>query len=481
MACPWVEPGQKNPMTTVFDPIRLAAVALDVLASGQLTKAVLAARQQSRLDSLLVSATSGSRFYRERLRGKPVQGLPLSAVPMVTRSELMARFDDWVTDPALKLRDLEAFAADPDNIGKPYLSRYLVWVSSGTSHQQGLFVQDAQVMAVYDALESIRRSAPRAWVPWIDPLFLTERVAFVGATGGHFASLLSMQRLRQLNPFASHAVRCFSILQPISALVDQLNTFAPTVIATYPTVAALLAELALQSKLGFHPKEVWTGGETLSRAVRQRIEQGLSCVVRNSYGASEFMPIGWECCHGQMHINADWVILEPIDAQGLPVRPGQPSHSTLLTNLANHVQPLIRYDLGDQITVWPDHCACGSTLPVIEVTGRRDDALVMVARDGQPVTLLPMALTTVLEEGAGVFDFQLEQLDQHTLELRLDLHGAEPAAPLARCRSVLERYFDGLGLAPVQLKLELGPTGPRGSSGKARRVMAKSRSSVLAV
>ena len=53
------------------------------------------------------------------------------------------------------------------------------------------------------------------------------------------------------------------------------------------------------------------------------------------------------------------------------------SHSTLLTNLANHVQPLIRYDLGDQILLRRDPCACGSTLPVIEVQGRQDDALVM--------------------------------------------------------------------------------------------------------
>lgn len=50
----------------------------------------------------------------------------------------------------------------------------------------------------------------------------------------------------------------------------------------------------------------------------QRIEQGLGCAVRNSYGASEFLPIAWECDQGQLHVNADWVVLEPADAAWRP-------------------------------------------------------------------------------------------------------------------------------------------------------------------
>jgi phenylacetate-coenzyme A ligase PaaK-like adenylate-forming protein len=460
-------------MTTVFDPVRLTAVALDILASGNLTAAALAVRQQARLANLVRAARQGSRFYRARLARNTTVMVPLSEVAPITRADLMAHFDDWVTDPALRLDDLKAFIADDSRIGLAYLGKYLVWESSGTSHQPGIFVQDAQAMAVYDALEMLRRSAPRPLLRWMDPMLLTERLAFVGVTGGHFASLVSMLRLRQLNPLLGQGLRCFSILQPMDRLLAELNAFAPTVLATYPTVAAQLAELAVQGQLDFAPSEVWTGGETLSPAARRRIEQGLGCVVRNSYGASEFMPIGWECQLGKMHANADWVILEPVDAQGRATAPGQPSHSTLLTNLANHVQPLIRYDLGDQITVSSDPCGCGSTLPVIDVRGRRDEALVMAGRDGQPVTLLPMALTTLLEEGAGVFDFQLAQQDAHTLVLRLDLHGAEAAGPSARCQAVLAKYASDQALAPIQIRLELGAIGPRGRSGKAPRVLAQ--------
>lgn len=461
-------------MTSIFDPLRLAAVALDVLASGHATPDALAARQKARLAKLLNSAVCSSRVYRERLRGMSLNDVPLSALPIVSRAELMARFDDWVTDPRLKLAQLGAFIADPQRIGESYLNKYLIWESSGTSHAPGVFVQDAQTLAVYDALEALRRSAPRPLQRWLDPMLLTERIAFVGATSGHFASMVSMQRVRQLNPWMAQSLRCFDILQAIPTLVKELNAFAPTVIATYPTVAALLADEACRGSLHFFPKEIWTGGETLSPAVRRRVELALKCSVNNSYGASEFMSMGWECGHGKMHANTDWLLLEPVDERGLPVPAGQRSNSTLLTNLANHVQPLIRYDLGDQVTLHDERCACGSPLPVIEVQGRCDDSLVMAGRDGHPVTLLPLALTTVLEDDAGAFDFQLSQRDDHTLVLRLDLHDAQAEATMVRCRSALEKFASTLGIVPISIIAELGQAIPRGRSGKAQRVVARS-------
>ncbi len=457
---------------SIFDPLHFSSVSMAVLTGGRAAAPELAHLQNTRLASLLDAAMRGSRFYREHLNGATPGTTPLAELPPVSRQELMARFDDWVTDPRLKLSELRAFTADPLRIGAPYLDKYLVWESSGTSHQPGIFVQDAQAMAVYDALESLRRNAPRPLLRWFDPLALSERIAFVGAISGHFASVVSVQRLRELNPWLASSIRSFSILQSARALVDELNAFAPTVLATYPTVAALLADEASCGALHFAPKEVWTGGETLSAAVRQRLELALGCAVRNSYGASEFMSIAWECGQGCLHVNADWVILEPVDERGRPMPADELSHSTLLTNLANHVQPLIRYDLGDQVRLRHAPCVCGSPLPVIEVQGRRDDALVMAGLHGRPVTLLPLALTTVLEDQAGVFDFHLRQRNDHTLVLRLALQGAQGAAAMARCLTVLERFAVAQELRPIKVLSELGQAIPRGRSGKAQRIVA---------
>ena len=460
-------------MAPVFDPFRLASVSLDVLAAGRAGPGALAARQRTRLARMREAAVRASRFYREHLAGIGPE-VPLAELPPVTRQALMARFDDWVTDPQLRLADLKAFTADPDAFGQAYLGRYVVWESSGTSHQPGIFVQDAATMAVYDALEALRRSAPLSALRWTDPLYLSERLAFVGATGGHFASHVSIERLRQLNPWMRRSFRSFSILQPVAELVEALNSYAPTVIATYPTVAVLLADEARRGALRFRPRELWTGGETLGPAVRRRIEQVLGGTVRNSYGASEFLTLGWECGHGHMHLNADWLMLEPIDEHGCAVPPGQPSCSTLLTHLANTVQPLIRYDLGDQVTVVDAPCACGSSMPVIQVQGRRDDPVVMAGPGGRSVTLLPMALTTVIEEQAGVYDFQLRQVDARTLALRLPGDDEAAAAAMARCRAALHAFATAQGVQGLRLLEESGQPVRRGRSGKACRVIAGS-------
>lgn len=133
-------------MGQVFDPLRFSAASLDVLASGRASPEALAARQRARLDRLLTRAVRDSPFFRAHLRGRA--GQPLSALPPVTRQALMDGFDDWVTDPQLTLSELRAFTADPGQVGKAYLGKFLVWESSGTSHQPGIFVQDAQTMGV---------------------------------------------------------------------------------------------------------------------------------------------------------------------------------------------------------------------------------------------------------------------------------------------------------------------------------------------
>ena len=459
-------------MTTVFDPLRMSAVSLDVMAVNRDSAQGVARRQQARLALLLDAALAGSRLYRQLLAARTTARTPLQNLPVVTRGQLMERFDDWVTDPCLTLDALRAFTADPSRIAQPWQGRYMVWESSGTSGQPGIFVQDAQAMAVYDALEALRRCAPRPLARWLDPLSLAERMAFVGATSGHFASYVSVQRLRALNPWLAGNTRSFSIQVPTPELVAALNDFAPTVLATYPTAAALLADEAGSGALRIAPREVWTGGETLSPTVRAHIAQGLDCPVRNSYGASEFFTMGWECAHGHMHLNADWVILEPVDEHHRPVPAGQPSCSALLTNLANTVQPLIRYDLGDQVTLQAGPCGCGSPLPVIQVQGRQDDVLQMAGRGGRPVTLLPMALSTVLEDDAGVFDFYLRQQDDHTLVLRLPATGEAGQAAMDRCCTALKAFARAQGVPRLRVLPELGQPVPRGRSGKACRIVA---------
>jgi phenylacetate-coenzyme A ligase PaaK-like adenylate-forming protein len=423
-----------------------------------------------------LQAAQRTRFYRQAMRGLDPATTPLSALPVCGKVELMRHFADHVADPALALTALRAFCADPARIGQPFDGRCWVWESSGSTGEPALFVQDPTAMAVYDALEGTRRSPPHPWARLIDPLYLGERFALVGAHGGHFASHVSAMRLRAANPWVQQHSHSFSILQPTPALVAHLNRFAPSILATYPTAAVLLAEEARRGALRLHLREIWTGGETLTPAMRARIEQAFGCALRNSYGASEFLPIAWECGHGRLHVNADWVILEPVDAQHRPVRAGQVSHTTLLTNLANHVQPLIRFDIGDSIRLPPAPCPCGSALPVVEVQGRHDDMLEVGGREGALVTLLPLALTTVLEDVAGVFDFQIEQRDATHLRLSLGPGAPRTRATRERCREVLFDFAQAQGALGLHLSIRELDLLPLGRSGKLKRVVAITKS-----
>ena len=111
-------------------------------------------------------------------------------------------------------------------------------------------------------------------------------------------------------------------------------------------------------------------------------------------------------------------------------------------------------------------------MPVIEVQGRRDDPVVMAGPDGRSVTLLPMALTTVIEEQAGVYDFQLRQVDARTLALRLPGDDEAAAAAMARCRAALLAFAATQGVKGLRLLEETGKPVRRGRSGKACRVIA---------
>ena len=458
----------------VFDALHLQSAAQDVLLATHAPAWLIKQRQQARVQQLL-QAARGSALYRERMDGDTPA---LERMAPVRRAELMARFDDWVTDPLLRLDELRAFTADPSRAGQPWLGRYVVWESSGTSGMPGIFVQDARAMAVYDAIEATRHRPPARATPLpFDPfgalqlLGAADRHALVTATGGHFASVVSFERLRAINPWVAASSRSFCVMQPVDELVAQLNHFQPTVLATYPTAAALLADEAEAGRLRIRPRCVMMGGETLSHAVRERVARVFGASVRASYGTSEFLPIAWECAHGHLHVNEDWVLLEPVDEKHRPLPAGQRSHSVLLTNLANLAQPLIRYDLGDQLLFTGQRCGCGSALPVIELEGRRDDILRVAAkRKGQTVSLLPMALCTVVEEDCGVFDFQLQQRGPSTLVLRLPLTGEAADAAIARCRDALQQFALSQGAEPIEVLGEPGCEVPRGRSGKACRV-----------
>jgi phenylacetate-CoA ligase len=462
----------------VFDAWHTACAYSDVVATSRASAQAWQAHQTLRLRELLHGAALRSRWYRERLNEAGPSASAhetLQRLRPMHKRELMQHFSDWVTDPALTLPALRAFVKDLSHRGEAFLGRYLVWESSGSSGEPALFVQDERALAVADALEAARgpislatSNVSNVWSDWwLGSGSGPQRIALVAATDGHFASVVAFERARALNPWLGATSKSFSFLQPMAHLVEQLNAFAPTVLASYPSMAWVLSEEQRAGRLKIAPHAVWTGGETLTPATRRALGERFHAPVRDSYGASECFLIANECRCGHLHLNADWVILEPVDERGQAVPPGEFGATTLLTNLSNHVQPIIRYDLGDRVRFVPGACTCGSSLPVIDVEGRADDVLTLEDAQGHAVHLAPLALTTVLEDEAGVFDFQLAQRGPHAL--RLDVFGGASSKGAADAlRGFLREQ--GLGSTRVQCHSD-GHSAERGRSGKQRRVV----------
>jgi phenylacetate-coenzyme A ligase PaaK-like adenylate-forming protein len=448
-------------------------VAWDARRTARGGAMAIASRQQQRLADLVAFARTHSRYYAERYRDLPTATTDLRQLPPVTKPELMARFDDWVTDPAVTRAGVEAFVADPSRIGQDYLDRYVVFTTSGSTGVPALLVQDRRALAVMNGLAYMRGVGVISTGDLWRVLRAGGRQAAIFATGGHFLGATMMAR-RRSRRWRSKIARIFSVLTPLEELVHELNAFQPALLGSYASALALLAEEQLAGRLHIQPVVVSSAGETLTPTMRARVEQAWDCRVFESYGASEATPLALPCRHGRMHVNADWFILEPIDASYQPVPPGQTSHSMLLTNLANQVQPIIRYELGDRVVMSGEPCSCGSPLPTVQVEGRTDEILAFVTPDGRDVHLLPMGLATVIEETPGVRRFQAIQRGPMELVVRLEAHtpGAEQAVwPLVQAR--VRDYLVAQGLAALWVERAAEPPRPDPRSGKFRHVWAE--------
>jgi len=106
------------------------------------------------------------------------------------------------------------------------------------------------------------------------------------------------------------------------------------------------------------------------------IEKAWGSEPFNTYGVSEGGG-GVECeRHEGIHLFEDLYIFEVVDAENRPVPDGTPGHKLLITNLVNRVQPFIRYEVTDLVTMETRACRCGRPFRLARsIDGRSDDLI----------------------------------------------------------------------------------------------------------
>ena len=221
---------------------RLRALAGEQLARDRWPRDRLLAFQAERLRALIAGAVATSPYYRDRLGPDAATGeVPLSELPTLPKATLMDNFDRIVTDPRLRRAELEAHLAGPA-ADRPYLGRYRLFSTAGTTGLRGLFVQDVEEFAVWLG------TCLRGMASW--GLGPGTRLAGIGSPSPLHISNQLYAVLLAGQPGAAPRL---AVTTPLPEMVAALNAFRPQALTAYATVAAALAEEQLQGRLRIAP------------------------------------------------------------------------------------------------------------------------------------------------------------------------------------------------------------------------------------
>ena len=417
----------------------------------------LAQVQQARLKKLVDYARKNSPFYKDRYSNIS-DAFRLEDLPPVTKPELMRNFDRVMTDREVSMHAVDEFCKDLDNVGRMLNGKYLVFKTSGSTGNPAVVLYDKQCIDVASAVAAFRTFARHE--DYSAFMKHGKRTAGVFADYGFYLAC-GMSRYLQLKMPGKQTKITVDVNAPEEQIIRELNDFQPAMLSGYPSNLALLADY---DELNIHPDVVITGGELLTDAVRKKLTDKFGCYVQTHYSCTEAGEIACECSEGHLHINEDWVIVEPVDQNNQPVGYGVLSDKVLITNLANYIQPFIRYELTDRIIVHDEPCACGRKSLWLEIEGRTDDTLVFAGG----IKIAPMSLYKILEEVNPIRRFQLIQTAPEQLELRLISDQKEEA--FKEANEALHLFFDEKGIEHIEIILSAEPPQADPVSGKFKHI-----------
>lgn len=397
------------------------------------------AERQAALRRLLRVAIDGSPWHRRRLTGIDPESCTvadLASVPVMTKDDLVTNFDEVVTDRRVTAERVERHLAALGDQDAYLLDAYHVAVSGGSSGRRATFVFDWESWQKY--FLALFRYIYR------DPRSATGRggkaplvVGLTASSSGHISS-----SLRQTFSPREPAAIGLPVLDPLEKNVRRLNEIQPDVLFTYPSILRPLVAEKRAGRLRVDPMAIISSAEPLPEDLADTIAATWpDTVVFNWYAASEGGCIAAGCGVGRgLHVSDDLVILEAVDADGRPVPPGVRSDKVYLTNLANTLMPLVRYELDDQVTYLPDErCPCGSEhRRIANVHGRQRETF----RYAGGVRVHALSLYGPLTFDPSVVEFQVRQTrtgvtvlvrgtDPDTDRITRDLAAALAAAGLA--------------------------------------------------
>ena len=382
--------------------LRMMELAPDLVEALTWPPERLRAERETALRTLVSHAKAHSPWHRRRLADVDPTRLrvdDLRHLPVMTKDDLMTHFDQIVTDPRLTLDVVEAHLREL--VTDAYLlDTYHVCASGGSSGRRGVFVFDidgwvtAFVSYLRFSLRMIEQTLGAGPAPSVMATVAADKASHMTAAMG-----------QTFAPPGGGATR-FPATLPLDRIVDGLNGLQPDHLMGYSSMIHQLTQEATAGRLRIAPRIVSATSEPLLPETRAAVATVWGVPMFNGFGSTEGL-MGGSCSAGRgIHLSNDLCIVEPVDVRGDPVPPGERAHKFYLTNLFNRTQPLVRYELTDEITVLDGPCPCGSTLLRIdEIQGRTDDVF---SYPGGPV-VHPFTFRSVLGRERNVVEYQVRQ------------------------------------------------------------------------
>ena len=440
---PWVQglgecdvpaaPGFAGPRERLLARVRAAAPAHQERLRW--TREQVLAEQTRALRALLAHAAARSPFWRERLAGiDPATATPadLARVPVATKAEMMARWDEVVTDPTLRRAHVDSWVArqrEWDYLREDALAAHS---SGGSSGVRGVYLWDATTFTACASVTYRHQVRDEAALP--PPDRPPVKAVITAGRPPHASTPLFAA---SIDPAVRSVVLPADL--PPGEMVRRLEAIDPTHLIGYPSVIGRMAEEQVEGRLRIRPVRVGTNSEPLLPEVREVMARAWGAPVNNLWGSTETGIHAVGCDHHDgLHLNEDVAIVERVDAAGAPVADDEPAEKVIVTGLVNLTLPFIRYEITDAVNLIDEPCPCGSPFRLIaDVQGRLDDDF----RYGD-VLVPAVSFRHALGADPHIEEYQVVQTP-HGADVRLVATGHVATDPIAR------EIEDALGRAGV--------------------------------
>ncbi|MFG2988380.1 phenylacetate--CoA ligase family protein [Streptomyces sp. NPDC048257] len=322
------------------------------------------------------------------------------------KSVMLKHFDEIRTRNDIPFTEVERYLSDRSLVDRPFNNADLLVVSTaGTSGKPGYFVYDPQEQAHIRAQYFRFMRAVLASITPGGPL----RSAAIIVTGAHMIGYKMQQHLPpeffRMIPVLREG-RAVTVEETAAELAD----FNPQILTCFGSTLRMLTEYKeSHPDFAWRPLALINTGATLERDVQQRALAAFDGVrIFDLYGSTDTGYIGWTCEQGSMHLNTDCMRIEILDEDNRPVADGE-FGSIVISTFWHRSLPVIRYRLGDLMSVSTERCACGRSLPVVkELLGRENTLL--YRRSGTGLAPVPQGVfMEMFETISGVRRFRLVQ------------------------------------------------------------------------